>query len=146
MSLIYDKIDKLRKLQGLQKMEFYDLIGTSANAYKYMVNHDTATLTELKKIASVLKTTILELIDEGSDDEITIEVQSSPSEEELVTLEIINSGMSDTDKIKMLGQRNILLTEKNNYLSSELEAAKQLAEMRKKKIVELEESLIKSIR
>ncbi len=146
MSNVYDKIDRLRKLQGLQKMEFYSLIGTSANAYKYMVTHDTATLPELKKIASVLNTTILELIDDGVEDEIRVDIQTNETEEELVTTEIINSSISDIDKIKMLGQRNILLNEKNNSITSELEATKQLAEMRKKKITELEESLLKSIR
>ncbi len=146
MSSIYDKIDRLRKLQGLQKMEFYDLIGTSANAYKYMITHDTATIPELKKIASALNTTILELIDEGGDNEVQVDIQSNVTEEESVTSEIINSSMSEIDKVKMLGQRNILLNDRYDSLLNELEAAKQLAEMRKTKITELEELLIRSIR
>lgn len=131
---VYKKIDYFRKLKGIPKMKFYQLIDMSDVGYSAMVKKHSIKLATLEKIAEVLNISIFELIAEEANQSQTPtekEWQMPPPIFPENTDYIIQLDIPDSDKL-------VMLREKISLLSLQLQISSELAETRKERIEKLE--------
>lgn len=115
-------------------MEFYNLIDMTSVGYSNMVKNDSMKLSTLKKIAEVLKSSIGEILDEEIGDESQIDSQLKSMTDEDITSEILNDSMTNDEKI-------IILKDRIESLTSQLKMTTHIAEIRKRRIAELEQKM-----
>src|SRR5882757_9347578 len=66
--LIYNKIEQLRKLKKIPKMEFYKEIGMTDTGYRQAVENNSLKVITLEKIAQVLNCRLSELVTNDADE------------------------------------------------------------------------------
>jgi DNA-binding Xre family transcriptional regulator len=142
MSGIYRNIEKYRILNGISKMDFYNLIGLSSTGYAAMVKNNSIKLSTLILIAHKLKVSLPDLLK----DEIKASLNHLSQEDNkpvkpaptyainplLLEPEIIDTvtrlSISDAEKMTLINDKvNLMqlhlkiLLEKNSQLEREVE-------------------------
>ncbi len=146
MSGIYKNIEKYRIINGISKMDFYDLIGLSSTGYAAMVKNNSIKFSTLILIADKLKVSLPDLIK----DEIKASLSKLPQNEKqsvksagtyainpsLLEPEMINAvsrlPISDAEKMAIINDKVSLLQlhlktliQKNETLELETERFQQ---------------------
>lgn len=136
---IYTKIEYYRKLRGIPKMKFYELLSLTQAGYRNMVANDTINKNTMITAAEILGVPLFTLLEEEQkkvletliSEQNKTNLQSPIYVDTSIMDEIILSDLPIQEKF-------ILVSEKIKHLTMQLKIADALAEARKKKIEQLE--------
>ncbi len=139
MSDIYNKIEYYRKIRGIPKMKFYELLSLSQAGYRNMVANDTISKNMIMTAAQVLSVPLFVLL-ENEHAKVLEAILSEQTKKEGTWQLPTHTDMSLFDEIVLSGlptnDKFLLLSEKIKHLTIQLKIADALADVRKRKIEE----------
>jgi hypothetical protein len=138
---IYTKIEYYRKIRGIPKMKFYELLSLTQAGYRNMVASDTINKNTMITAAEVLRVPLFTLLEEEQKKVLETLISEQTKTNWQVPSYVDTSLMDEIILSDLpIQEKFILISEKIKHLTMQLKISDALAEVRRKKIEQSEGS------